>query len=165
MLRHQHHTQPVSLAQPVTRLADDWATLILPRLPADLAVQAANLGAFQRARAFAQPADLLRGLLAYAVGLTSFRHLGAWGVLTELADLSAKGWCTRLRSASAWLEWLLKELLARRAPLRYLSQRVRGRINQRDCLLGTDRSRPDASLHARGCARVSSHPDYRRRYG
>ena len=135
MLRHTHHTQPRSLVQPFTRLADDWATLIVPRLPAALATQAAELGAFQRARAFTQPADLLRGLLAYALGLTSFRHLGAWGVLTEVADLSAKGWCTRLRSASAWLQWLLKELLARRVQLRYLTQRVRGRIKLIDATM------------------------------
>lgn len=128
MLRHTHHTEPQSFAQPLNRLADDWATLIVPRLPADLAAQAAHLGAFQRARAFAQPSDLLRGLLAYGLGLTSFRHLGAWAVLTDLADLSAKGWCTRLRNASSWLQWLLSQLLARRVQLRYLTQRVRGRI-------------------------------------
>lgn len=135
MLRHKHHTEPVSLTQPFTHLADDWTTLIVPRLPAALAVQAAELGAFQRARAFAQPADLLRGLLAYGLGLTSFRHLGAWGVLTEVADLSAKGWCTRLRSASTWLQWLLEQLLARRVHLRYLSHRVRGRIKLIDATM------------------------------
>jgi hypothetical protein len=135
MLRHKHHTEPASLAQPFTHLADDWSTLIVPHLPADLAAQAARLGAFQRARAFAQPADLLRGLLAYSVGLTSFRHLGAWGVLTDLANLSAKGWCTRLRSASPWLQWLLKELLARRVHLRYLTQRLRGRIKLIDATM------------------------------
>ena len=135
MLRHTHHTEPQSFAQPLNRLADDWATLIVPRLPADLAAQAAHLGAFQRARAFAQPSDLLRGLLAYGLGLTSFRHLGAWAVLTDLADLSAKGWCTRLRNASSWLQWLLSQLLARRVQLRYLTQRVRGRIKLIDATL------------------------------
>lgn len=135
MLRHQHHTEPSPRVQPPDRLTDDWATLVVPHLPADLAAQAAQLGAFQRARAFAQPADLLRGLLAYGVGLSSFRHLGAWGVLTGLADLSAKGWCTRLRSASPWLQWVLTTLLARRVHLRHLTQRVRGRIKLIDATM------------------------------
>ena len=135
MLRQKYHTELQAVAQPLTRLADDWATLVVPRLPPDLALQAAQLGAFQRARAFAQPSDLLRGLLAYGLGLTSFRHLGAWGLLSELADLSAKGWCTRLRGASSWLQWLLNQLLARRVHLRYLTQRVRGRIKLIDATL------------------------------
>lgn len=128
MLHQKHHTELQTLTQPLNHFVDEWSTVIVPRLPADLAAQAAHLGAFQRARAFAQPSDLLRGLLAYSLGLTSLRHLGAWGVLTDLADLSAKGWCTRLRAASPWLQWLLNQLLARRTHLRYLTQRVRGRI-------------------------------------
>ncbi len=135
MLRHKHHTQPASLTQPLIRPPDQWSRLVVPLLPPDLDLQAAHLGAFVRARAFAQPSDLLRGLLAYAFGLTSLRHLGAWGVLSELADLSAKGWCTRLRNASAWLHWLLKQLLARRVSLRFLTQRTRGRIKLIDATM------------------------------
>lgn len=135
MLRHEHHTQLDPLTQPLNRASDQWTKLVVPLLPPDLDLQAAQLGAFERARAFAQPSDLLRGLLAYGLGLSSFRHLGAWGVLTGLADLSAKGWCTRLRNASTWLDWLLKQLLARRVSLRFLSPRTRGRIKLIDATM------------------------------
>jgi hypothetical protein len=118
MSSHTHHTRPT----------DAWSSDILPQLPADLDAQAAALGAFQRARAFASPSDLLRGLLAYALDDRSLKQLGIWGVLTGLAKLAPSSWLERLRSATPWLRWLSGRLLAAPVRPRWLTQRVRGRL-------------------------------------
>jgi hypothetical protein len=70
------------------------------------------LGALRRKRGIVQASDLLRALLAYALGLSSFRLLGAWAVVLGLADLSEAAWRKRLRTANPWLLWLLQALCA-----------------------------------------------------
>jgi hypothetical protein len=111
-----------------TKPTDAWATDIVPRLPADLDVQARALGAYQRRRAFATPSDLLRGLLQYALADRSLAQLGIWGVLSDLAELAPASWLERLQLAKPWLRWLLARLLAAPVRPRWLSQRVRGRV-------------------------------------
>jgi hypothetical protein len=97
-------------------------------LPTTLAAKAKELKAFQRARAFASPTDLLRGLLVYALSPFGFRWLGAWGVLTEVADLSASAWHDALIRSSAWLLWLLGELMVAHDRPVWITQRIRGRV-------------------------------------
>lgn len=103
MSSHTHHTR--------TPATDRWSSEVLPRLPADLEQQAFKLGALRRKRAFASADLLLRGLLAYALQASSLNHLGAWGVLTDVADLSAPAWLKRLLAAAPWLSWVLSKLL------------------------------------------------------
>jgi Transposase DDE domain len=123
-----HHT--ASSQQPQSHLSklDNWTSEVLPRLPSDFEQQARQLQAFQRSRAFDCPASLLRGLLLYALSPFGFRWLGAWGVLSGVADLSAPAWHKALIRSSAWLLWLIAELLVTNDRPIWISQRVRRRV-------------------------------------
>src|SRR5689334_16451079 len=123
-----HHIASDRRRQSTATPADSWSSELLPRLPAHHASQARTLKAFQRKRAFEQPSDLLRGLLLYALAPFGFRYLGAWGVLTDVADLSAAGWHDALIRSSAWLLWLIGELLVASDRPVFITQRIRGRV-------------------------------------
>ena len=107
---------------------DLWRQEVVPRLPVDLEQKARELKAFERARGLPDATTLLRGLLAYVLcaQASSFRRLGAWGVLMGVANMSDTAWRKHLVKASAWLLWLLGTLLAVDAspPKRELAGRV-----------------------------------------
>ena len=105
-------TEPPTPAQLAALTGGAWRDEVVPLLPPDLADQAKALGAFQRVRKVASPADLLRALLALVVDDLSTRGLGAWAVLAGVADISETAWRQRLGRSGAWLGWLLGDLLA-----------------------------------------------------
>lgn len=105
-------TAPLTPVQLTNLTGEAWQAEIVPLLPPDLAAQAKALGAFQRVRKLAAPTALLRALLVFALDQLSTRGLGVWGVLSGVGDLSEAAWRQRLGKSSAWLGWLLSELLA-----------------------------------------------------
>ena len=107
----QNTTSPEPM-QATAAPADEWATEVVRRLPENTQQQAKALHAFERSRQIRSATDLLRGLLAYVYTVHSFQHLSIWSVLVGVADVSATDWRKRLQRASAWLTWLLQEVLA-----------------------------------------------------
>ena len=112
MPRKTHDTTAHEPMQASPAPTDEWATEVVTRLPENTQHQAGVLKAFERSRQIGCATDLLRGLLAYVYTVHSFQHLSIWSVLVGLADVSANDWRKRLQHASAWLSWLLHEVLA-----------------------------------------------------
>jgi len=73
MPKSSHHTQECEDQQVLAqKVQDEWNETILPMLPEALKSRAKELKAFERARGLHSATDLLRGLLAYALCLSSF---------------------------------------------------------------------------------------------
>jgi hypothetical protein len=106
------HDTTTTLAQMEACQQDDWSQEVVPRLPVGVQQQAVALKAFERSRQIRCATDLLRGVLAYVYTVHSFQHLSMWSVLLGVAEVSANDWRKRLQRASAWLSWLLQEVLA-----------------------------------------------------
>src|SRR2546423_15094358 len=128
MSRSLDDTPQIEQMQQATLESDLWNTEVVPRLPRELASQACSLKAFVRVREVKSASDLLRALLAYVLCAASFQRVGGWAVLIGLAELSDSAWSKRLLKASAWLLWLLGELLAVPAPASWLHDRARSRV-------------------------------------
>lgn len=105
-----HHTAQPKNVQPKI-IETSWDEEIVPSLPANLVEKARDLKAFVRKGKIPTPQVLLRALLVYAICGFSYKALGAWALLMDIADLSDTAWQKRLVSSSAWLFWILSELL------------------------------------------------------
>ena len=128
MSRPIHDTPQSEQMQRAALESDLWNTEVVPHLPPDLDSQAHSLKAFVRVREVKSATDLLRALLAYVLCAPSFQRVGAWAILIGLADLSDSAWSRHLLKASAWLLWLLGELLAVPTPPNWLHERERARV-------------------------------------
>src|SRR5579884_868312 len=122
MSQPEHDTLPPLSTQLQALIQNGWEQEVLSQLPISYEQQARTLGAFVRAKKLKCVGDLLRGLLAYVLSVSSLRQLGAWAVLIDLANLSHVAWQKRLRHARDWLLWLLIELLAVSAPAPVMPQ-------------------------------------------
>jgi hypothetical protein len=118
----------MSKEQALQLLNQAWEDEVVPRLPATLQQQAEAMGVFSRKRAFSDMRAVLRGLLAYILGIYSFKQLGLWATLIGLANISDTAWRKRLLKASLWLEWVIAELLAVPTPASETIPAVSGRI-------------------------------------
>jgi hypothetical protein len=116
MPQPEHHNVPALSSQLQALIQAGWEQEVLSLLPIGSEQQAQRMGAFVRAKKLKCVGDLLRGLLAYVLSVSSLRQLGAWAVLIDLANLSHVAWQKRLRKARNFLLWLLIELLAVTAP-------------------------------------------------
>jgi hypothetical protein len=98
-------------------LGEDWrATIDKLGGTASLAASAFETKAFQRARAIPDAVTLLRLVLAYCLGEHGLRLTAAWAAASGLADISNVGLLQRLKRCDAWLERLVGDMLAARAP-------------------------------------------------
>lgn len=122
MSQPEHHTVPALSAQLQALIQAGWEQEVLSQFPLSYEQQARTMGAFVRARKLKCVGDLLRGLLAYVLSVSSLRQLGAWAVLIDLGNLSHVAWQKRLRQARTFLRWLLSELLSVTAPTPVVEQ-------------------------------------------
>ena len=91
----------------------DW-NYLQTLLPEQWQEQAYATGALRRKRAVKDPANLLRMLLAYGFCGLPLRSVAAWAQLTIGVQVSDVALLKRLRKATAWLDFILNALLARR---------------------------------------------------
>ena len=129
MSRQKKYTAPEITEQAAKLIDQEWEEQVVKQLPPDAEEQAFRLKAFVRCREIKSVGDLLRGLLAYVLCVSSFRQLGCWAVLLGLANISDSAWRKRLKQANAWLLWLLWALLCGpAAPVERASSSSLGRI-------------------------------------
>jgi hypothetical protein len=130
-------------------LDNQWEDEVVARLPADLEDQAVKHKAWRRKRAIKSAADLLGALLAYVLCAPSFGLLGAWAVLSGLANSCEKAWRKHLRQANVWLWWLCGELIASPVASHWLRERQTGRVLIVDatCIRQVGGSGDDWRLH------------------
>jgi hypothetical protein len=120
--------QANGLSDAVLRLeAASWAELT-GVLASDLDASAKAGGALLRRRGIRSAQDLLRMIFAYAICDWPLRMVGAWLVISGLADISDVAILQRLRHSQRWLGQLIFALLGRRQVCLAAQPGVRVRI-------------------------------------
>jgi hypothetical protein len=98
-------------------LNEDWEGLVDRLGGAEaLTVSARQTKAFVRPRQVRSAVELLRLVLAYCLGKHGLRLTAAWAAAIGLADLSNVALLRRLRQCGTWLNLLIGQVLAARAP-------------------------------------------------
>jgi len=113
---------------PFSILDGQWQFALKMLCNVDLEASAREHKAIQRKRAISTGQLLLRLALMYALSGFSLRQTAAWACQKGLANLSDVALLKRLRSAKAWLGWLLAQVLSQRAQehsLKGLPRRLR----------------------------------------
>jgi transposase len=90
-------------------LGEDWR-VIESLLPAGWMDMARELGAFRRARGFADARALLRVMLIHLADGCGLRETAARAALAGLADVSDVALLKRLKSCEGWFEWMAQRL-------------------------------------------------------
>jgi hypothetical protein len=90
-------------------LNEDWR-IVESLLPAGWMERARELGAFSRARGFANPRALLQVMLIHLGEGCGLRETAARAQLASLADVSDVALLKRLKSCERWFEWMAQEL-------------------------------------------------------
>lgn len=111
MFDHSNDTTDPQLL-PREQIGEEGWQQVQARLPEGWQTQGDALGAWRRRRKLQQPADVLRGLLAYVLWGYSLRQLACWSVLRGIGNLSETAWRKRLQRAQAWLAWLLAQVVS-----------------------------------------------------
>ena len=95
---------------------DRWSELVT-LLPRDINETALQMEAIKRRRQIRDGRALLRLALAYAFACGSLRETAAWAAANRLAYMSDVAVLKRLRAASAWLSFVLMQMLSERTKM------------------------------------------------
>jgi hypothetical protein len=98
------------IAQAIAQDLEDWE-LVLRLLPDGWKDKARELGAFRRAREFADAGQLLRTLLIHLAGGSSLKETAVRASAGGLADVSSVAIWKRLRQAGEWFRWMSAALM------------------------------------------------------
>jgi hypothetical protein len=123
----------------------EWEQL-LTRLPADLADTARRYGALRRCRGVPSAAALLRLIWAYATG-PSLEAVALWARDTGVAQLSQEALDKRLRGATAWLAYLVGQVLGAAALASPQATPWRLRVLDATTVQRPGTTQPDRRLH------------------
>src|SRR5882672_9839448 len=94
---------------PGATLGEDWR-IIESLLPAGWMEMARELGAFRRARGFADARALLRVMLIHLADGCGLRETAVRAALAGLADVTDVALLKRLKSCERWFEWMAQQL-------------------------------------------------------
>src|ERR1700741_5223108 len=90
-------------------LDEDWR-IVESLLPGGWMDMARELGAFRRARGFADARALLRVMLIHLADGCGLRETAARAALAGLADVTDVALLKRLKSCERWFEWMAQQL-------------------------------------------------------
>jgi transposase len=94
---------------------EDWR-IVESLLPPGWAEKARELGAFRRARGFADARSLLQVMLIHLAEGCALRETAARAKLAGLSEVSDVALLKRLKSCERWFEWLAQQLRASLQP-------------------------------------------------